>query len=75
MTCSNCGSNRIEKGVSIGKTAEAGNVGPRLSKGIFMNVSQMYCDLCLDCGELLRFYIKDDTDKKWNKKPGSLGSK
>ena len=35
----------------------------------------MYCDICLDCGEITRFFIKESTDKKWNKKSGSLFSK
>lgn len=48
VECTNCKSNRIEEGVAIGKTAEAGNIGPKSSKGIFAYVSQMYCDICLD---------------------------
>ena len=55
MICSNCKSSRIEEGVAIGKTAETGNIGPKSSKGIVTYVSQMYCDICLDCGELVRF--------------------
>lgn len=34
MNCPNCDSANIEKGVSIGKSAEAGNVGPKFSSGI-----------------------------------------
>lgn len=75
MTCPKCNSVNIEEGVSIGKSAEAGNVGPKFTSGIFTGVAQMYCDLCLDCGELTRFFIKEDTNKKWSKKPGSFGSK
>lgn len=75
MNCSNCNGSRIEKGVSIGQSGEVGNIGPKSRKGIFDSVSQMYCDICLDCGELVRFYIKDDTDRKWIKSPGSFGSK
>lgn len=75
MACNNCGSTRIEESVAIGQTAEAGNIGPKSSKGIFTYVSQMYCDLCLDCGEMARFYIKYDTDRKWIKRSGSLGTK
>ncbi len=75
MNCNNCNGSRIEEGISIGLTAETGNIGPRSSKFLVEHVSQMYCDLCLDCGELIRFYIKDDTDRKWIKKPGSLFTK
>lgn len=75
MKCPNCGSERIEGGVAIGKSAEAGNVGPKFSRGIIDGVAQLYCDICLNCGEVVRFFIKEDTDKKWVKRPGSLGSK
>ena len=75
MNCRNCNSSRIEEGIAIGQTAESGNIGPKSRKGIFDHVSQMYCDICLDCGELVRFYIKDSTDKVWVKKPGSFGTK
>jgi len=75
ITCSNCGGNHIESGVAIGKSVETGNIGPKYNKGLLVGVTQMYCDLCLDCGEILRFYIKDRTDRNWNKKPGSLGTK
>lgn len=75
MTCSKCGGTRIESGVAIGISADVGNVGPKYNSGILVGVTQMYCDLCLDCGEILRFYIKDRTDRKWNKKPGSIGAK
>lgn len=73
--CPHCGGTRIESGVSIGLNAETGNIGPRYNTGMMISVIQMYGDLCLDCGEILRFYIKDLKDRKWNKNPGSLGSK
>lgn len=75
QTCSNCNGNRIESDVAIGQNAEVGNIGPKYNKGIFIGVTQMYCDICLDCGEILRFYIKDRTDRNWNKKPGTIGAK
>lgn len=68
MECKNCKSTKIEEGVVIGKTAEAGDVGPLSSIGIFTYTSPMYCDICLDCGEIIRFYIKDSTNRKWIKK-------
>jgi len=75
VNCPNCGSTKIENGVSIGLSAETGNVGPNFKKGFFVGVAQMYCDICLDCGEITRFFIKESTDKKWCKTPGSLGTK
>nr|WP_207712546.1 hypothetical protein [Clostridioides difficile] len=29
--------------------------------------STIYSDLCLDCGEIVRTYIKDNTDRNWCK--------
>lgn len=65
MNCLNCSSTNIKEGISIGQTAEAGYIGPNFKKGILIGVAPMYCDLCLDCGEIIRFYIKENTDKKW----------
>ncbi len=75
MKCPNCGSENIEKGIAWGKSAEAGNVGLKYQAFILVGVVQVYSDLCLDCGEIVRSFIKEDTDKKWVKKPGTLGSK
>lgn len=76
VNCPNCGSTNIEEGVSIGKSAESGSVGPKFNSGLFLGVAQMYCDICLECGEITRLFIKESTDKKWFKKPGTLfGSK
>lgn len=75
MFCRYCGSERIEVGVAWGKSAESGNVGLKYNSSIFTGVVQVYSDLCLDCGSLLRMYIKEDTDKEWSHNPGSLGSK
>ncbi len=76
MKCPFCGSDRIETGISWGKTGEAKNVGLKYtSGGIFTGVAQVYSDLCLDCKAILKSYIKEDTDKKWKHHPGSLGTK
>ena len=79
MKCPYCGSERIEEGISWGKSAEAGNVGLKYEsgKGFFLitGVVQVYSDLCLDCKSLLRTYIKEDTNKNWSHIPGSIGSK
>lgn len=74
MKCPYCGNERIETGIAWGKSAEAGNVGLKYSRGFLVGVTQVYSDLCLDCGTIVRSYIKDTTDRKWSKKPGSLGS-
>lgn len=79
MKCPYCGSERIEIGVSWGKSSEGGNVGLKytLGTGIFSprGVVQVYSDLCLDCKSILRSYIKEDTNKSWEHNPGSFGTK
>ena len=78
MKCPYCSSGRIERGIAWGKSAESGNLGLKYtSGGLFglTGVVQVYSDLCLDCGSVLRTYIKEDTDKNWSHSPGSLGSK
>lgn len=77
MKCPYCGSERIELGVSWGHAGEGGNVGLKYKTGFlgFIGVVQVYSDLCLDCGSLLRSYIKENTDRNWSHDPGSLGSK
>jgi hypothetical protein len=74
MKCHKCGSERIELGISWGLSAETGNLGLKYKKGILHQVTQVYSDLCLDCGSIVKMYIKDTTDRNWVKKPGSFGS-
>lgn len=79
MKCPYCSGERIEIGVSWGKSAESGNVGLcyNVTSGFLgvRGVVQVYSDLCLDCKSILRTYIKEDTNKNWCHKPGSLGCK
>ncbi len=67
MKCPYCGSERIETGIAWGKYPESGNVGLKSRVGVFGEVTEVYSDLCLDCGTIVRTYIKDKTDKKWVK--------
>ncbi len=76
MKCPYCGSERIEKGIAWGKSAETGNVGLKFNTGGFfciVAVANVYSDLCLDCKTILRSYIKEDTDKDWSHDSGDLG--
>lgn len=67
--CQNCKSDNIETGVSIGLSAETGSIGPKYSANFLMlGVAPMYCDICKNCGEITRFFIKEKTDRKWVKK-------
>lgn len=76
MKCPYCGSERIETDIAWGKSSETGNVGLKYTTaGIFTGVAQVYADLCADCKSIIRLYIKEDTDKEWIHRPGSLGTK
>ena len=67
--CPVCGSSNIDNGIAISQTAEVGNIGPLYkTKFLLTGVSQMYCDLCLECGEITRLFIKGTTDRNWIKK-------
>ena len=69
-----CGNERIETGIAWGKSAGSRKRSLKFSKGFLVGVTQVYSDLCLDCGTITRSYIKDRKDRKWNKKPGSIGA-
>ncbi|MCC0649254.1 hypothetical protein [Clostridioides sp. ZZV15-6598] len=62
MKCTNCGSEKIQKNIKWGGKGNTGNVGLRYS---LLGAATVYSDLCLDCGEIVRTYIMEDTDKDW----------
>lgn len=68
MKCPYCGSERIEEGIKWEQEFEVGNVGLAYKAGFLRcGTAQVYSDLCLKCGTILRTYIKDNTDKEWRK--------
>lgn len=76
MKCPNCGSENIEIGILTTGGIYAETIGlkyigdGKLDKVINKTLpvqSIIYSDLCLDCGEIVRTYIKDNTNKKWCK--------
>ena len=77
MNCPYCGSDNIETGVAWGKSNETGNVGLKYKTGFLgaVGVAQVYSDLCLACGSIIRSFIKEDTANEWIHKPGNFGSK
>ncbi|MBO4879038.1 MAG: hypothetical protein J5544_02140 [Clostridia bacterium] len=76
MKCPYCGSEHIEEGVAWGKTVDTGCVGLRYTRGtLWTGIAQVYSDLCLDCGAILKSYIKEDTKKEWSHAPGSRYSR
>jgi hypothetical protein len=62
VECKNCESVNISRGLTLG------NLGPKYKVGIFIGVEQMYIDVCEDCGEIVRFYIKPKKQREWYKK-------
>ena len=76
MKCPCCGSEKIDIGIVWGKTAGiSGNLGLLYKAGVFVGTAQVYSDLCLSCGTVLRTYIKDKTDREWCHKPPVIGAK
>ncbi len=74
MKCCHCGGDNIETGIAWGQMAEIGIIGLVYKGSILSSVVQVYSDVCLDCGEIVRTYIKDTSNKKWHKK-GPVESK
>ena len=68
MKCPFCGSERIEEGIAWGQTAEVNNVGLQFVHGKVLKIvgtTEVYSDLCLECGTIVRTYIKDDKERQW----------
>ncbi|WP_227836056.1 hypothetical protein [Clostridioides sp. ES-S-0001-02] len=53
---------KFKKILNGGGKGNAGNVGLRYS---LLGVATVYSDLCLDCGEIVRTYIMENTDEDW----------
>ncbi len=70
MECKNCGSQDIKTGVCWGISGEGNAVGLKYTKGLFGRTAEVCSDVCLDCGEINRIYVKekDLKDKKWRER-------
>ena len=42
-------------------------MGLKYNAGLFTGIEKVYSDLCLDCGSVLRTYIKEDPEINWVK--------
>lgn len=67
MNCPYCGGNNIEEGIVWSMTAQSGNVGLAYKMGFIIGTESVYSDLCLDCGTIVRSYVREP-NKKWYKK-------
>ena len=76
MKCPYCGSERIEREIAWGRSAETGSTGLKYKTDFYQTdgIAQIYSDLCLDCGTVIRSYIIGDTDKDWIHEPDSADS-
>ena len=68
MQCKHCGGKNIEEGIALGMANEAFDVGLKYSTLMMIGAVSVYCDVCMDCGEILRMYITDKSKRKWKKK-------
>lgn len=64
MKCNICGSENIVEGVVIGINEGFKKLGPKYKEG-FKFIEQMLCDLCDDCGEIHRFYVRPKDKRNW----------
>jgi len=63
--CPHCGSTELALGTHVGQSAEAGSVGLSYkTKFIFGGTEPLLADLCLACGSVVRFYVKEPR-KNW----------
>lgn len=69
MNCQYCNSDRIEKRVQIVDNNYGESVGIKYKKvnGLMNRVSKIYCDICLECGAIIKSYIDLPEDAVWIK--------
>jgi hypothetical protein len=65
--CPHCGGVEVA-GLMVHQNAEVNQVGLAYKTAkIFITVEQLYADLCLNCGTVVRFFVKE-TNRKWVQK-------
>jgi hypothetical protein len=63
--CPHCGERNWVRGIELGLTAEAGQVGLKHRMAlVLVGTEPLHADLCSTCGTILRFYVKD-TGNNW----------
>ena len=67
ISCLNCGSTDIECDIKVKKSVQTGWVGlDYKAVGPFRGTEPLLADLCLKCGTVCRFHVKN-TAHKWLK--------
>ncbi len=63
--CPHCGARMPVCGLRVNQNAEVGKIGfAYQALGIFRGTEPLQADLCLSCGTVLRFFVKE-TKRKW----------
>ena len=58
--CPHCGSGDVATGLAMNQNADVGSIGLRYKTGfLFLGTEQLYADLCLTCGSVVRFFVKE----------------
>ena len=67
--CQHCGSNNIMMKMLIDHSGGNFSVGLHYQQGPLrvLGIEPLYCDICSDCGTLIRSYIRT-TDREWFRK-------
>jgi hypothetical protein len=69
--CAHCGSHDMSRGLTLGLSAEVGQVGVKYeATGQFLGMAllgtePLRMDLCNSCGTVSRIYVQT-TDRKWS---------
>jgi len=62
--CPECGGTEIVQGLPLNQNAEVGSIGlPYKALGFFRGTEPLCADLCLKCGTVLRFFVKNPSHK------------
>lgn len=57
--CPHCGGVEVAAEVMVHQNAEVNRIGIAYKAMIFNTVEQLYADLCLNCGRVVSFYVKE----------------
>lgn len=63
--CQYCGNSNIQRNIQIGVNAEADSIGLEYyTKFVVIGTEAFLADLCLDCGSVVRLFVKNP-QQKW----------
>jgi uncharacterized Zn finger protein len=68
MKCIYCSSENVTHRIVVCQQNEVGLIGLKYRKArIFYGAEQIYADLCMECGTIVRQYV-EKTDRDWDVK-------